>query len=209
MPSLDYIELMRLYARRGIADWKAARYDLKKRAGECLGMPIAENEAEANVTLTTIFNTSNSNRLRFIPMPKHPKSGIERCFFIPLREIKGGGRETVGFELFLLVARRECLAFRFEPAHPPQSSHGYGHVQLCQKMIKKTIDIKLIPSWLPQSCPAFPISTSDPLRMFLCMATAVHGYQGGLDTLLKEMLQSASHPGLLSSYLGELRSTLT
>src|SRR5689334_972888 len=127
MPSTDYVELMKLYARRGIADWKSAAPELRLRASKCLGTAIAENETEASVTIQTFYDQNNASRLRFIPMPKHPKKGIDRCFFLPVREIQHGGTETVAFELFLLVARTDCLAFRFEPAHKGPTVHNYGH----------------------------------------------------------------------------------
>src|SRR3954470_23740114 len=100
MPSINFIELMQLYARRGIADWRVAPTELRVRAARCLGAAIAENETEADVTIHTIYNGANFDRLRFIPMPKRPAGGIERCFFLPLREIQAGGKERVAFELF-------------------------------------------------------------------------------------------------------------
>jgi len=205
MPFLDYMELMRLYARRGIADWKIASHELRIRAFRCLGTAIADHEAEANVTINTLFNGQNANQLRFIPMPKRPKKGIDRCFFLPLREMQQGGAVTVAFELFVLVARTDCLAFRFEPAHKA-SVHNYGHVQLSRKMLRKTIDVKGIPEWVPDSHPAFPILTSEPLRVFLCMVTAVHGYDDGCTEILREMFDGRA--GELNLYLDELKKFL-
>lgn len=208
MASLDLVDLMGLYARQGIAHWKQAPSELRKRASECLGAEIADNEPEAFVTIQTIFDTTNANRLRFIPMPKHPKGGIERCFFLPIREKINGGKERTTFELFMLVARKDCLAFRFEPAHKPPSNHSYGHVQMSRKMLRKTVEVKTVPQWLPDSYPAFPIATSDPLRMFLAMTTAVHGYSGGLVTVLQEVFQKASRASDLAVYLNELKATV-
>lgn len=122
MPSIDLWDLMGLYARQGIADWHIANYGLRRRATECLGTAIAENETEAFVTIGTIYNVANANRLRFIPMPKRPKHGIERCFFLPIREMKARGEETVAFELFLLVEKKNCLGFVSNPrirSRPP------------------------------------------------------------------------------------------
>src|SRR5689334_3230475 len=100
MPTLDLMDLMRLYAQEGVDQWKGAPHTLKTRARTCLGTAIAENEPEAFVTIATIYNQANADRLRFIPMPKKPKHGIERCFFIPVREVKPNGETTMGFELF-------------------------------------------------------------------------------------------------------------
>lgn len=197
---------MRLYARRGVADWNAAPQELRGRALRCLGAAIAENETEANVAIYTKYDPTRIGQMRFIPMPKHPKKGIERCFFLPLREVQSGGKETVAFELFVLVARMDCLAFRLEPAHKPPSVHNYGHVQLSRKMLRRTIEVKGIPEWLPDSYPAFPILTSEPLRAFLCMVTAVHGYEDGCTAVLRDIF--ASRPGELALYLSELKKIL-
>jgi len=206
MPSLDRFELMRLYARRGIADWKTAPAELRGRAARCLGTAIADNEHEANNSIYVPYEENSGSKLRFIPMPKHPKKGIERCFFLPLWEMLSGGKEAVAFELFVLVARTDCLAFRFEPAHKPPSVHNYGHVQLSRKMVRKTIEVRGIPNWLPDSYPAFPILTSEPLTAFLCMVTAVHGYEDGCTAVLQDIF--AGRPGELALYLNELKKIL-
>ena len=210
MSSLNFIGLMKLYSRRGIADWRNAEDELRIRAQTCLGTTaIAENENEVDETLETFYDGKNADQLKFIPMPEHRKTEVERCFFIPIRGRTAGGNETVAFDLFLIVAKTDCLAFRFEPAHASTSPHGYGHVQLSKKLLKRTREAKGIPSWLPDSYPAFPISTADPLRIFLCMTTAVHGYQGGLVTLLQDILQKAGYASHLDSYLKELEKMLT
>jgi hypothetical protein len=202
MPAPDLVDLMGLYARRGIADWKKAPAELRNRALVCLGPTIADSEAEALIAIRTFYSAATPKPHKFIPMPKHPKGGVERCFFLPIREAQPNGQVRTAFELFLLVARKDCLAFRFEPADPPNSAHGYGHVQLSRNMVKKTVEVRGVPSWLPDSYPAFAIATSDPLRMFLMMATAVHGYSGGIVTVLQDVFQKAS------AYLGELKVML-
>jgi hypothetical protein len=207
MPSADLVDLLRLYARQGIADWRNAPAELRQRALACLGSGIADNDTEALVTISTIYNHTNAKRLRFIPMPKHPRSGIERCFFLPIRE-RSGVQESTSFDLFLLVAQRNCLAFRFEPAHRPSSAHAYGHVQICRSMLRKTIEVKGIPAWFPVTYPAFSISTSDPLRMFLSMTTAVHGYFGGVVKVLQEIFQKENRAGDAVLYLDVLRTLL-
>jgi hypothetical protein len=205
MLSTDSIELMWLYARRGIADWKVASPQLQLRASQCLGNAIAENEYEASATIRTPNNKSNLTLLRFIPMPKHPKKGIDRCFFLPVREIQADGNETLAFELFLLVARTDCLAFRIEPAHK-LPVHNYGHVQMSRTTRQKTIPVNGTPLWLPDTHPAFPVLTADPLKVFLCIATAVHGYDKGLTDVLTNIF--AGRPGELAKYLGILKGML-
>ncbi len=208
MPSLDLDDLMKLYAREGITHWNSASYGLKRRARECLGAAIAENETEAFVTIGTIYNGANANRLRFIPMPKRPKHGIERCFFIPVREIKAGGEIAVGFELFLLVKEKKCLAYRFEPSHRLPSVHNYAHVQMSHQMLRQTIPTA-VPDWLPIKYPAFPLSTTNPLRVFLAMMTSIHGYSGGAVSVLQDIFQKAGRVSETVLYIDELRKMLT
>lgn len=206
MPSTDVWNLMRLYARRGIAEWRSTRdvNGVRRRVQECLGMAIAERDDDL-WTISADYNEANVNRMMFIPMPK-PGKGIERCFFLPIRT---AGQETVAFELFLLVKETKCLAFRFEPAHHPPTRHGYGHVQMSRKMLRRTIEVQGIPEWLPDSYPAFPISTSNPLEMFLAMATAVHGYaDGGLEDLLADIFQKEGRAVWIPVYHKELKEML-
>jgi hypothetical protein len=207
MPSLNLMDLMRLYAHEGIAQWNGVPYGLKRRARECLGTAIAENETEADVTLGTIYNRTNANRLRFIPMPKRPKHGIERCFFIPVREITDRGVVTMGFELFLLVKEKVCLAYRFEPAHRLPSVHNYVHVQMSHEMLRRSIPTA-VPNWLPIKYPAFPLSTTNSLRVFLAMITAIHGYSGGVVTVLQDIFQKAGRARETILYLDELKQML-
>lgn len=207
MPNPDYLELMKLYARRGLTDWKNTPFELRKRAEKCLGNAIADNEAQANITIQTLYNGQNIEQLRFIPMPKHPSKGIDRCFFLPIRQMRPGGAETVAFDLFLLVTRTECLAFRFEPAHPGPTLHDYGHMQLSRSMLRKNIQVTGIPDWLPDTHPAFPVLATEPLKVFLCMVTAVHGYTTGCTTVFQEIL--AGRPGELKMYLDILKKMLS
>jgi hypothetical protein len=211
MSSLNLWDLMELYARRGVADWTRAPFGLQRRARECLmATQIATRDADALNTIRTIYDGTNSNALSFIPMPmpNPKKQPIERCFFLPIRE-KKGGVETFALELLVLVKEKKCLAFRFEPADRPSSRHGYGHLQMNQKMLKKTIPVEGVPEWMPDKYPAFPMSTSDPLKMFLAMATAVHGYADrGFADLIVDIFQQSSRAADSTAYLAELRRFL-
>ena len=84
MPVPDLIDLMGLYARQGIAHWQSAPAELRKRANECLPNVIADNDAEAAITINTIYDPTKAAQLKFIPMPKVRQRGIERCFFLPV-----------------------------------------------------------------------------------------------------------------------------
>ena len=203
----ELIKLMKLYSRRGLADWKAAPIPNRRKARERLTYAgIAENEAEANVAIHTIWNQHNTSQLKFIPMPKRPQNAFERCFFLPIRERTANGYESMVFELFVLVDFINCLAFRFEPAHP-NSSHDYGHIQLTTVLKRRTAPTT-IPPWVPDSCPAFPMGTSDPLNLFLAMAVSVHGYSGGFVYVLQEVFQTASRARDSKFYIRRLQQIL-
>ena len=201
------IDLMKLYSRRGLADWKKTPHPLRKRARKHLTYAgIAEDQAQATIAINTIWNQNNTSRIKFIPMPKRSKNAFERCFFLPIREITANGCQSMGFELFVLVDESNCLAFRYEAAHPG-SIHDYGHVQLTKRVKKRTAPTE-IPSWIPDSYPAFPIGTSDPLNVFLAMAVSVHGYSGGFLEVLQEVLQTASRAREMRFYVKRLRVML-
>ena len=203
----DLSDLLRLYAQRGVADWQKAPSGVRRRAEACLGAEIADHPAEAVITLNTVYDRTNANQLRFIPMPKHPaKGGIEWSFFIPVCEFRGA-LFSVAFELFLLVSGTDCLAYRFEQAHPPPSTHNYGHVQMSQALLRKTI-LATTHKWIPVRYPAHPLGTSDPLRMFLAMATAMHGYSNGVLRVIQEIYQAASRAGDAARYVDELQKML-
>lgn len=203
----ELADLMWLYARRGVAEWGSAPAELRRRAVACLGADIADHEAEAAITLSTVYNGENAKQLRFIPMLRHPKKpGIEQAFFLPVCEMVGGSRR-VAFELFLLVQAKNCLAYRFEPAHRSPSAHDYGHVQMSRQLLRKTIVSSTLP-WIPDRYPAHPLGTSDPLRMFLSMTTAVHGYSGGVLKVFQEIFTAASRARDVGPYVDELKKTL-
>jgi hypothetical protein len=197
---------MLLYAKRGVADWKNAASDLKQRAQGCLGISIAENDAEVGITLGT--RGADLSKLRIIPMPNHPQQrGFERSFFIPIQETAQDGSIAVTFDLFLLVGDKNCLAFRLEAAHPAGQTHDYGHIQLCQTLLRKSVKAATL-NWMPESYPAFPTSTSDPVKLFLYMATAVHGHSNGVLTVLADIFRAAGHPGHAVVYGGLLKELL-
>src|ERR1044072_8767121 len=151
MSSLNLWDLMELYARRGVADWTRAPFGLQRRARECLmATQIATRDADALNTIRTIYDGTNSNALSFIPMPmpNPKKQPIERCFFLPIRE-KKGGVETFALELLVPVKQTTRLGFRFEPADPPSSRRGSAHLQMIQKRLRKAISVEGVPEWMP------------------------------------------------------------
>lgn len=199
--------LMRLYARRGIEDWKKASSILRRKASQCLGANIADNEAEAAVTINATYNLDCPKGIRFIPMPKMTRRGIERCFFLPIRRRTSGGM-NFSFDLFILVSNKNCLAFRFEPAHAQKSRHNYPHVQPSRRLLLKSIQPNGVPEWLPDSYPAFPIPAKDPLGIFLSMTVSVHGFRGGMDNLLPDVLRQANRSNEIRSYMQKLQDIM-
>jgi hypothetical protein len=201
------MDLMWRYAQRGLVEWRDAPQELRRRASACLLNQIAEDNHQASTTIHTTYTGANSSALRFIPMPPVGMRGMERCFFVPIREKKGDGSFIVSFDLFVLVEQQNCLAFRFEPADPPGHPHSYTHVQLCTRLVRRTLILSVLPAWLPVSYPAFPVSASTPVELFLAMATSVHGnHQGGLKTLLQDIF--AGIPNDAKHYAEGLRNML-
>ena len=183
-------KLMRAYGHKGMRDWKNAGDALQKTAMRCLGNRIAEHQQDVNLTVDGRHTVP-----QFIPMPRHGGGDFEWCFFLPK---KAGGR-LESLLLFILVDRKRadnCIAFRFECS--PEGRHGYSHVQLTSKLSKAglsamgEVDARnlrdgFLPRWLPDGYPAFPVPAKDWTQMFLAMMTAVHGHQGGIDKLIRDL----------------------
>ena len=205
MSKPDLNVLMLEYSKRGIQDWRNVNSLLRKKSLECLSNAIAENEIEAK----EVIGVKQTKSL-FVPMPMKTKynKGFEWCFFLPKRN-NGILNSLI---LFLLVnrARRNCLAFRFETSLRKNTPHGYPHMQLTRKIAESSSgnSIQGIPEWIPDSYPAFPIPAHDPLEMFLCMVTAVHGFHGGIDHLLVDIFQKASRPYYALQYKNRLTKML-
>jgi len=198
---IDLTQLMKVYARRGIADWDGAPTTSKRIASFALANKIAQKEWEANRTIDSNLKGGADERSLFIPMPNVNHTGILHSFFLP---IKTEGK--VAFDLLLVIASQQSLGFRFEPADPPEWAHGYGHVQLNRSMFRKTMEVTGIPQWLPNHYPAFPIRSSEPLTMFLTMATSVHGYETGMKTILPQLFPN--EPSTARQYLTELAAVV-
>lgn len=197
----EIIALLKSYARRGLEDWKKAP-DLTKRVVSAVltYKRIASDEWEADDTIEAVRQDLNMNRIRFIPMPNVNHAGIKHCFFVPIR----AAGDRLSFDLLLFIDGGRWLGFRFEPADSPDSTHGYGHVQMNTSMVRKNLAMKDILQWYPTSYPAFPIRTSDPMQMFFSMAASVHGYEKGFVTVLKEVFKSK--PGEVARYVTALKS---
>lgn len=204
---LDIENLMWNYARQGIAHWDKAPDAIKRRAIAVLSNRIADKEWQASNTIKNA--NENGADCQFIPMPNINHKGILFCFFLPMRSANGQ-KVLFAFDLFLLVDQENCLGFRFEPADPPDQSHGYGHIQMNRTMLNKTFSPHGIPDWLSDSYPAFPIGTSDPVQMFLLMTMSVHGhgsgYADGMTRVLLEAFQNSA--GEAMKYLERLKNFL-
>ena len=134
---------------------------------------------------------------RFFPAPdtcrrwKGKRSDRPRVSLFAPR-YSDGVQSHIGFDLISFVfpeEHRHCLVFRFEPADGLQYSHGYPHIQFSRTLLRRADPIGCVPSWLPDSYPAFPLPARDSTEMFLAMAVAVHGFEGGVKQLIEKMLQ--------------------
>lgn len=154
-------ELMVRYATYGLNQWtNDANDDLRGRASQILDKRIVSSEWE----LHSVFRAIRSSRLcdppLLIPTPK-PKDQIEQAFFLPLFRSWDQSGPRLSFDLFLMVKGHKCIAYRWEPAE--DGTHGYGHVQMCQSLVNRTLRVSVIPEWVPDSYPAIPLLTSEPL----------------------------------------------
>ena len=191
-------DLMQVYSRRGLSDWtNDADYGQRSAAGDCLPNAIVENEWEVGQVIA-------GHQCKFIPMPRHGYKKLEWCFFWPKRV----QRRLRSLTLFVLVnrANRHCIAFRFESS--TRGAHGYTHVQLTSKWSRPGVGLPAVPQWLPTSYPAFPIPAENCTELFLAMATAVHGWRGGVDVLIQELFQSAGLPQRAERYSDMLEGRL-
>ena len=167
------------YAMLGIREWKLAGVEEQSSARARVGHDITDSEWEIHA----MFEGKNES---FIPMPRGPEQKqIERAFFRFT-----GETPQITFNLFILVAEtKKGVVLRFEP--DGLGTHTYAHFQFCEGPDGAA---RL---WVPDSYPAFPCGVSDPMGLFLYMATSVHGYKEGLMKILKEML--LGDPGINQS----------
>lgn len=191
-------ELMRLYALRGVREWRQqANRDWRRAAKRMIGGGrIVENEAGVK----QVFKGLDSRFLPMAELSSLKRSGYDWCFFLPL--VQSGQLASL---VLLLLAQQEGtgtdgkvpLAFRFEREGETESRHQYWHVQLTRKIKVpggKDIDVKRLPIWLPDSYPAFPVPGDSWLDMFLALLTAVHGYPDGVENVIRGLWQKASRP---------------
>jgi len=186
MPTADDIDFMKAYAVRGISDWRHAGEQVRTRAIRLLGNRLAQREEEAKATIESIV--SGMKGTRFIPMPNRRPDDIEYCFFMPITYDAG-----TAFDLLILCSDNNCLGFRFEPADPRLTTHGYGHIQMNRRMEGGTLAVGGLPEWVPTSYPAFPLRTSEPIKIFLSMVTAIHGYPKFMDDVLQKTIPAAGN----------------
>ena len=192
-------DLMRQYAVQGLHDWRENTEErVRTRAVTSLGNKIASTDKEL------YFEIGRPRPTKFFPMPKFGYGKeIDYCFFLP-RVYESNGLERWTFVLFVLTNGRENLAFRFEPASGDKGKHDYAHIQFCRTVIGADFVPAGIPAWIPERDLAFPLPSSDPVKLFLSMATAVHGRSGGVDKVIINMFQRANQVNATRKYIGLL-----
>ena len=189
---------MRLYAIRGVKDWNDTDDIVCREVGRCLSTSgIIEKEELVRRAIGQSMRTNAGGSPKFFPMPdtyrRWKKKIFDRpriSFFMP--RCLDGTLSHMAFDMISFVSfmdHQHCLVFRFEPADEPPSSHGYPHVQLSRTLSGRTIPVGCVPSWLPDSYPAFPVPARDSIEMFLSMAVAVHGFERGMKQLIGEMFK--------------------
>lgn len=158
---------------------------------------IVENENLVPGAIKKAKRESAGVSPRFFPVPdtcrrwKGRRSDRPRISFFAPR-YPDGIQSRIAFDLISFVSpdeHRYCLVFRFEPADELQSSHGYPHIQLSRSLSRRAVPVGCVPSWLPDSYPAFPLPARDSTERFLSMAVAIHGFEGGMKQLIEEMFR--------------------
>ena len=176
-------EVMKEYARQGLLDWGSLGIEVQNRAKRSLNNKIVETEGEF------CFEIYKQSHDKFFPMPTGSYERQLNCCLFRIRNMQS-------FELFVLINGSASMAFRFEPADGVEWNHNYPHVQFCRNIGRDGICPSEIPTWIPENYPAFPLPSSDPLKMFLVMVTSVHGRSQGAERMLVNIMQKANLPGM-------------
>lgn len=194
----ELLVLMEDYAVLGYVEWNETT---SGRTRDREKIRLRHNIVESDwQTRSQVRNVHSRRPASFMPIPKYRHDGINRCFFLP-RRVGEDGDLTLAFDLVLFVTDDVELAFRFEPADSPGYSHDYPHVQFCRQVAERQLDLAGVPTWIPDSYPAFPLPSSDPLRLFLAMLVAVHGRSGGVDHVIRETFQRVGRPADADQYV--------
>lgn len=215
MPDRELEELIGPYAIRGVRDWNETNDTVRRGVMSCLsGSGIVDKEQHVRGALEQSRRSDDDVPPKLFPMPYTYRKGKRKSpdrpeisLFTP--RYPAGRQSHVAFDLISFVSSpdsQHCLVFRLEPADPPRSSHGYPHVQLSRSLSGRTVPVDCVPSWFPDSYPAFPVPARDSTEMFLSMAVAVHGFGSEMRQLIEEMFQG--RPLDVRKYLIKLQELL-
>ena len=185
-------ELLLAYARLGLQHWASVSLSVKRRARN-VRVDIATQPAAAENAVTNPFRpfAANGNPMRLIPMPCK-QNKVYAAFFAP--GVGGAGPAGLSFDLVVLSQQGSPFAFRFEPGSDYSTTrHGYDHVQLNESLGKRQVPMEGAVSPLPTTYPAFPIPSKDPVKRFLTLAVAMHGYPSGVDQVLDDAFKGRAN----------------
>lgn len=171
-------DLITGYGKRGLDSWSKVSNSKRRSLAIRLGWPIADHDTHVRTSIYNKFDADKKEDYRFIPLPCDSNQ-LEYVFFLPMR--KNGDGSLYAFDLFIVVNDQDCLGLRWEPADGPdesgvESMHCYGHVQFCKRMANKQAETLGVPLWIPDSWPAIPLRTSEPILLFLSLITSIRGY---------------------------------
>ena len=172
-------EVLNLYARRGVDEWRNAPREIREAADRYVTVGIADKQAE----IGSVFKDQGENYL--VPMPR--VKGIDWCFFKPISPFNPSS--MCSFDVLLLCGKK-TLGLRFEPSEKTSSTHGYTHVQFSRKLDHRSRPIRSVPDWLPTSYPAVPVRATNSLELFLSLGVAMHGFPDGMADILRDIFRS-------------------
>ena len=176
------------YARLGVEEWQKTATGARRQAAAALGFEIADQAWVAEQAVTSPFSPQKSGQYRMIPMPRMPRR-VSSAFFAPTVSLPAD-RTATAFDLVVVGPEERPIAFRFEPPdESPEARHGYDHVQLCEKVAHREVELKGAVTPLPVSYPAFPLPSHDPTTRFLAMVVALHGYPDGVEDVVDGALK--------------------
>lgn len=182
-PGLDeFCEIIRIYARHGIAQYKELSGEVRRRIKRKFGMLLEDDITKLEVKLAKIKRGSKAD-VFFVPAPLAAHNDFQIALFLPSIEILGDGSYQCKFTIAFWIDKcgGKLMALRLEPPDAETHAHSYCHLQITKTMKIKNGENELPletdqESWVPVSYPGFAVEYGHPLHYFAGVAIAIHGY---------------------------------
>jgi hypothetical protein len=175
-PLADFCDILKDYSLSGLNFFRGLGARDQDRVRRTIGPTLIEDERQQIEYKFSQAKSRKSPSFNFIPMPK-PTGDFAVSFFVPRFRFVEGGHFRCAFCLIAWVDHGDgqTISFRLEPADEDDTTHSYNHIQL-SRSVRSPDMATTMPTWIPQSYPAFPLGLSTPLQFFAATTVAVHGY---------------------------------